>query len=471
MTNGSRMPVQAHIAWLSLALAAACTAAPATSRTNGASTSRSAHVMAEIEAANAGLSPADRTAKYCKMAAGPLPFYRGTNHLFWSDFAGDARLRAFADADTRIWVQGDLHTENYGAFEDDDGTVIYDLDDFDEAVIANYQWDVWRMAISVAMTAEENGFSRTDIESLVDAFSESYLDTLADHAGNDGERSTSFTTDNTDWPLEDFLEEVEEDRSRASLLDNWTRMEDGARVFDLALEELDAVSPEIAAAITAAMPAYDATTGGNLREIPGYFEVKGVARRLDAGLGSLGVPRYYVLIEGDSEDADDDRILDVKRQGTPTPYPYLDRAERALTDAAAATPAERTITAFRAMSRDADDHLGWLSLADGTYSVRERSPHKKTFPTGDLDSMDSFRSMAEQWGAVLATAHARADDDHDDDLIDASFDDAVDERTDGRHQEFRALVRDVVRSYVPRVHADYRAFMDHVSSRALCPRS
>lgn len=465
------MSVQAHIAWLSLGLAAACTAAPAQSRTNGTSTSRSRPVMGEIEAANAGLAPADRTAKYCKMAAGPLAFYRGTNHLFWSDLAGDARLGIFSGADTRIWVQGDLHTENYGAFEDDDGTVVYDLDDFDEAVIANYQWDVWRMAISVALTAEENGrFSPADIEALVDAFSESYLDTMADHANDDDERSTSFTSDSTEGPLRDFLEQVERARSRARLLDAWTHMENGRRVFDLANEDLQPVSADQAAALTAAMPAYVATTGGKLSEMPGYFEVKGIVRRLDAGLGSLGVPRYYVLIEGDSASTDDDRILDVKRQGTPTPYRYLDDRERALTDAAAATPAERTITAYRAMSRDADDHLGWLSLADGTYSVRERSPHKKTFATRSLDGMHGFRSMAEQWGAVLATAHARSDEDHDEDLIGYSFDGAVDRRTDGRHKEFRALVRDVVRSYVRRVHADYQAFIDQLSVDTLCPQ-
>lgn len=466
-----RMSLGAHLVWLPLVAACSVTTAAgsgnesSTQEPAGAPARRSPRVIAEIEAANAGLSARDRASKYCKMAAGPLPFYRGTNHLFWSALAGDARLDVFGGPRTRIWVQGDLHTQNYGAFQDDDGTVIYDLDDFDEAVIANYQWDVWRMAVSVALAAGGDG-----IDALVDAFSESYLDTLADYAGNNDERSTSFTRRNTDGPLRDFLAQVERAGSRAQLLDAWTRQEGGARVFDLALDDLEPVAPAIAAAVSAAMPAYIATTGGKLRTIPGYFTIKGIARRLDAGLGSLGVPRYYVLIEGESADVDDDRILDLKRQGTPAAHPYIDSAERALTDAAAATPAERTITAFRALSRDADDHLGWLALADGTYSARERSPHKKTFPTGSLNRGKRFRRMAEQWGAVLATAHARADEDYRGGIIDYSFDDDVHARTDGRHEDFRALVRDVVRWYLPRVHADYRDFADHVSANGLCPR-
>lgn len=443
--------------------------APGHARTGRTAASRDAWVIAEIEANNAALSPEDRASKYCTMAAALSSFYRGTNHLFWSDFAGDARLHVFGGAETRIWLLGDLHSENYGTFEDDAGDVIYDLDDFDEAVIADYQWDVWRMAISLALVAEENGgFSRDEVDDLVDAFTESYLDTLAGYRRNDDERATSFTRHNTYGLLDDFLEEVEETSSRAGLLDAWTRVQGGKRIFDLALEDLDPVASGIAAAVTAAMPAYAATTAGNLRAIPGYFAVKDIARRRNAGIGSLGVPRYYVLIEGPSAGAGDDRILDVMRQGTPTAYSRLDSAERALTDAAATTPAERAITGYRALTRGADDHLGWMRLADGTYSVRERSPYKKTFPIEDLDTMKRFRNLAEQWGAVLATAHARADQDYRADLIGYSFDKEVDERTDGAHSDFRALVRDVVGSYAPQVQLDYQAFADHVSGQGLC---
>lgn len=465
----------AQLAWPVLSLVAACTVTPARGRPDATPGAPGATplsgVIDEIEEANTGIAPEDRVAKYCKMAAGPLPFYRGSNHLFWRHFAGDARMQVFGGPDTRIWVQGDLHTDNHGAFEDDDGTVIYDLDDFDEAMIADYQWDLWRMAVSIALVAERNGgFSPDQIDALIDAYTESYLDTVADHAGGDGERPRSFTRESTVGPLRAFLTRVEEERSRARLLDAWTRVEQGRRVLDLANEDLDPVPGALAAELRAAWPAYVATTRGKLRAIPGYFTIKDLARRRDAGLGSLGVPRYYVLIEGDSAAPGDDRILDVKRQGTPSGYPYIGDDERALTDAAAATPAERVITAYRAMSRDADDHLGWLALADGTYSVRERSPHKQTFPTRKLDNLDDFRSMAEQWGELLATAHARSDRDYRDELIDGSFDDALAARTEGRHHELRALVREVVRSHLPRVHADYRAFVDHVSARGLCPR-
>lgn len=74
-------------------------------------------VIERLEAWNASLSAADRRAKYCKMAASPFTFYRGTNHLFWEDTWGDARL-ADRGAPRDIWLQGDLHVANFGAYDE-----------------------------------------------------------------------------------------------------------------------------------------------------------------------------------------------------------------------------------------------------------------------------------------------------------------------------------------------------------------
>ena len=71
------------------------------------------------------------------MAESAFTFLRGTAHLFWSDPGADERLSDFGDPRVRGWVQGDLHTDNFGAFDNDRGTVVYDLNDFDEAVLAD----------------------------------------------------------------------------------------------------------------------------------------------------------------------------------------------------------------------------------------------------------------------------------------------------------------------------------------------
>jgi uncharacterized protein (DUF2252 family) len=58
------------------------------------------------------------------------------------------------------------------------------------------------------------------------------------------------------------------------------------------------------------------------------FKIVDVAARVDSGTGSLGAERYYVLARPDGGDANDDLILDVKRQGFPVGYAYLDSSAR-----------------------------------------------------------------------------------------------------------------------------------------------
>lgn len=430
---------------------------------------RASLVVAEIEAFNAGLSAADRDIKYCRMATSPFSFFRGSNHLFWRDFAGDSRFTTFGGPDTRIWVQGDLHTQNYGSFDDDNGVVVYDLNDFDEAVLADYQWDVWRMAVSIALVADESGgFSAAEVAGFIDSFSEAYLDAIASYRGNDRELAARIDETTAYGRLDEFLGDVEASNSRATMLGEWTNRVDGVRRFDFTHPDLDPADVPIIAEIMATMPDYVLTTGGDLATIAGYFTVKDVARRLNAGTGSLGVPRYYVLIEGASSAQGDDRILDVKRQGPPSAYPHLSATELSLLYAAATGHAERAVAAYRALLADVDDHLGWMSLLDGDYSVRERSPYKDSFATDTLDTVTRFTNLAEQWGTILAAAHARSDQDHRADLIPYSFDRNVDVRTDGKHSQFRAQVRDLAISHADQVVYDYRAFLALLVDPASC---
>ena len=423
---------------------------------------RPAEVITEIEDFNASIPT--RQDKYCKMATSAFVFYRGTDHLYWKDLATDRRLGLFGGERTKIWLQGDLHAYNFGSFDNDDDIVVYDLNDFDEVVIADYQMDLWRMATSLVLIARDNGeLSSSDVADILDAFSESYLDTVASYRGNNDERGMYYDAQATYGRLDNFLEDVESTESRREMLDKWTIDVGSTRDFNLTLEKLAAVDPAVDAEIRAAMDSYRATVANSLQDDASYFEVKDIALRLGAGTGSLGVPRYYVLIEGKTSGDNDDRILDVKQQGLPSAYPYLSASERSMLDQFDGNQAQRTIVGYRALAVGADDHLGWMSLSDGVYSVRERSPYKEAFPTETLDTNSRFLDMAEQWGAILATAHARSDKDYDSSYISYSFDKQVDLLTDHRHSEFRSLVREVAEVYADQVADDYLAFTDHIA--------
>lgn len=442
---------------LALALLAGCVDAPATfddpagggGKADGPS---ERDVIAMIAAWNHDLSAADRDAKYCKMAQSPFAFFRGTNHLFWTDLAGDPRLDEFGSSGTRTVIQGDMHAANLGAFDDDGGVVVYDLNDFDEALVADYQYDLWRMATSIALVARAADLGEHD---PIDDFTEAYLDAMHAFHGTDDE------IDAVALPavLDDFVDHVSDHESRAEMLDDWTIVDAGGRRFDLTNPELAAVDAAREAELRAAMPAYGATLSGGLSFDPAYFAVKSVAARLDAGIGSAGRPRFYLLVEGASSADADDRILDVKLETLPTAYVFLPAAERAAYDAAFPNPAERVAHAEKAMLDHVDDHLGWMHLSDGDYAVRERSPYKKSYALDEIDSAGELEDLATAWGTILAADHARADRDFDSALVPGSVDAAIDNLTDHHHDDVRDLVRDLARAYADQVEADYATFV------------
>ncbi|MBI5368526.1 MAG: DUF2252 family protein [Planctomycetes bacterium] len=365
--------------------------------------------MAEIVRHDAGLPPALRRDKYKKLAASPDDLYRGAPHLFWSEFAHDPRVERFGGAAaTRTWVLGDLPPGNFGAFEADRGDVVFGLGDYDCAVPADFQMDVWRMTGAVVLgLRKQTDLDDDEIREVVRSFVRSYVKEVEKIREEPERLDRSLTAGRAEEPLREFLEDAERHNSRKEMLRSWTDEKDGRRRFDVERDGLAAADARTRAAIEGAMAGYRKTLTGGREFGADYFKVKDVARRVDAGTASLGLPRYYVLIEGETDDPDDDRILDVKWQGAAPVRETLDAKARARYDATVGNGGERAARAERALTRHADDHLGWLKLPEGAFSVRERTPVKELVDLGKVKGKKELRRLAEAWGEVTAAAHVR----------------------------------------------------------------
>ncbi|NCG19373.1 MAG: DUF2252 domain-containing protein [Rhodobacterales bacterium] len=416
----------------------------------------------DIEAWNAWQSDNDKQRKYCKMSESPYAFFRGTNHLWWTDLGEDERLLEFGNPQTATWIQGDAHVLNYGSFDDNLGNVVYDLNDFDEAVIFDHQMDVWRLATSMVLLSDQVGvFHSSTVIDAMDAMSEEYLDTMDDLA-TDIVVSSSFTEGNTKGSLSDFLDDVQDDHGRVEMLANWTDVVNGQRL--LVHDELRPATDDERQVIVASLLDYQDSLTGGLGRDGAYFTVVDVARRVNQGLGSLGTPRYYVLIEGATVAGDDDRILDFKRQAEPAAAIHL--SEGQLLPASLGNHGHRVSTAQRALGLHADDHLGDVETSLGFFSVRERSPFKDALdPENDLPTAEDFIETSEQWGLILATSHGRSDEDFDPSLVPWSVDAAITASVDTRHDDYRELVREVAidyAEYMTEQHHIFRRYVDDV---------
>jgi uncharacterized protein (DUF2252 family) len=438
---------------------------------------RAEDVRRSIDGWNTGINYWDRRTKYGKMMATCHAFYRGTAQLFWRDFAADPRLETFGNEGTVTWLEGDAHAYNFGAFSNDRDALLYDMNDFDESVVADYQLDLWRLAVSVVLIVRANGnLSNRKTGDVLDAMSAKYLSSMRACSHDRDADKVSFTQDAAYGVLDDFLREIKEDNSREGMLDRWAPEGDGgARRFDLANPKLGSVTQPERQALLDAMDDYWGTIHFGADAPSTYVQsarptVRDVARRLLAGTGSLGTARYYLLLE---DRAGGLHILDIKQQRRPSAYAHLSDARRADYDRhAGGNDARAHAVAHRALSSAPDPFLGWMRLGEGWFSVRQRCPYKGVFPalladaTGDyrslkLDSKPRYTKLAEQWGSILAADHAHAERVETEERGDGETLTAqITAATSGREDDFAALVRAVAFAYADQVEADWASFVD-----------
>lgn len=422
---------------------------------------RARQVLDEIAATNASLSGQDRAAKYAKLAESPYRFFRGTNHLYWRDVWHDWRFALFGGlAETQTWLQGDAHAYNFGAYGHHDDTVRYGMDDFDDAMIGDYQYDLWRLAISLVLDARENTrLSGKEIRKALKALVTSYHDELTRHV--EGEVPGAVTLATAKGPLGSFMKKVGKKKSRAKMLEKWTVMTDDGRCLAERPDKLAALPAHVGSQLRKAVEEeYRQTLRGARAEADeDHFRVKDMARRLDAGTGSLGLERYYVLIEGGRDHEHDDVILDIKQQTPPEGWSLMSGADKRAWRHAFPHEGMRHAAAFLAIAEHPDLYLGWLHLGDTVFSVRERSPFKEDFPTHKLDGAKPYRKLVRQWGRILAREHLRGSHalNHDDP---GRFARAVGACVEGRVDRCVDMVTTLALSYADCVRQDYRTFLE-----------
>lgn len=369
---------------------------------------RHQEVLESIYQVDADLETSQRAEKYAKMAASPYRFFRGSNSLFWKDFFRDWHFALFGGVpESQTWIQGDAHVYNFGAFGTEKGSILYGMDDFDDSIIADYQYDLWRLSISLVLDCRDNGFfSEKKQRKALKSLGKAYLK----EASRTGAGKRGTTPEDAKGPLAHFLDKVKKKKDRGELLGKWTIVERGERQFSQEHEKLEPLSDrerqQLADALGEHLHTLDFPDSN-----PGiHFKIKDAARRLQAGTGSLGLERYYAIIEGADEALQDDIILDIKEQSPPEACRQMN--EREMSQYRAEFPNEgiRHARAFRAIAHRPDPYLGWLYWNGRHFSIRERSPFKEDFPTDKTKDFEEYRDMASTWGRVLAREHLRGAD-------------------------------------------------------------
>lgn len=275
-------------------------------------TDRETFIVDSLVDAFSDLMAADPDAfrtKFRKMAADPFAFYRGSACLFYADVA--ARDDRWADERTsRVWIQGDLHAENFGTYMDGAGVLIFDVNDFDEAYVGHFTWDLMRFAASVALMCWQKAFSDDVITALIATFIRAYVRQVRWFVDVDDDASFSLNLLTARGAVLTALQSARLS-TRAEMLNHITVVDENDRRFrELSgVVRLDDAERE---KVEAAFARYLDTipTAQRFRGIA--YDVKDVISKTGFGIGSAGLPSYTVLIEGFNQALDNDVVLSIK---------------------------------------------------------------------------------------------------------------------------------------------------------------
>ncbi|HEY5326251.1 MAG TPA: DUF2252 family protein [Mucilaginibacter sp.] len=290
--------------------------------------------------------------KYKAMSLNVFGFYRGTCHLFYEDLSAADPL----PPSPLTWVCGDLHLENYGSFKGDDHQEYFDLNDFDEALLAPCAWEITRMLTSIVIAFDSMGVKEDDTLKIAQQFLSGYSSTLKNG------KAVGLDPRTANGIVCTFLTAVQK-RKQKELLKKRTQRKNGKRTLlsdnDRHFEINKPLKKELANFIDAIMQ------NNNYRYYD--YKVQDCIFRL-AGTGSIGVKRYLFLLKS-MNTKNKYLFVDMKQALTSSAQPYIQIPQPNWE-----SEAERVISVQERMQNVSPALLSPVVFKDEPYVLKQMQP-------------------------------------------------------------------------------------------------
>ncbi|HXZ57641.1 MAG TPA: DUF2252 domain-containing protein [Gaiellaceae bacterium] len=358
--------------------------------------------------------------RYGRMLVSPFTFYRGAAKIMAHDLAAVPRSGLGAQ------LCGDAHLSNFGGFASAERSLVFDLNDFDEALPGPFEWDVKRLATSFEICARDRGFDDDVRQSAVLTVMRSYREAMRGFAAM-GDLEVWYARLDVASIYEQLRQSADKKQAK-----NVARAEAKARTKDslkalsrlthevdgelrivsdpplvVPIDELAEDMPvaEIRAEITTLFRKYRSSLQHDRRKLLEGYRIVDLARKV-VGVGSVGTRAWILLMLG--RDDGDPLFLQVKEAEASVLEAHLGRSKFK-------NHGQRVVEGQRLMQSASDIFLGWIRATrtfDGAtrdYYVRQLWDWKVSV---DLDAVlpRGLVLYAEACGWTLARAHARSGD-------------------------------------------------------------
>jgi uncharacterized protein (DUF2252 family) len=357
--------------------------------------------------------------RHGRMLASPFAFFRGAAALMAADLAETPR------SGLTVQLCGDAHLSNFGGFASPSRELVFDINDFDETACGPWEWDVKRLAASIAIAGRELGLAaavrRAAVEGAVGSYREAMrrFATMRNlelwYARLDVTRILSHVGDQV---TADERRAFERRVAGARAKDHLRAMSKLAQRVDgelriasrppriVPVEELfpATAAEDVEEQMRSLLRAYRRSLPVERRHLLEGYRYRHMARRV-GGVGSVGTRTWIVLLTG--RDGDDPLFLQVKEAGPSVlgPYTVRDRARN---------HGQRVVQGQRLMQVDTDIFLGWLRATGIGQTARDYYVRQlwdwKLGAEAELMSPARLTVFGSLCGWTLARAHARSGD-------------------------------------------------------------
>ncbi len=376
----------------------------------------------------AQLTPSDRTAteilvaqntgrltelvplRFTRMLADPFSFYRGSAAVMAADLA------ASPSSGIEIMCCGDAHVSNFGLYAAPHRSIVFDLNDFDEAAVAPAEWDVKRLITSAIIGGRHAGHPEKAIRRTVEQALVGYQTSLQAMLENmdvldryylrvEPERYTGKVS-------KGLLGVMQKTTSRA-------RTRTSARVFKQITEigpdgtprlreappVLQHVDEDTEGPLVESIQEYLAAVPADVALLLSHFRVTDIALRA-VGVGSVGTRCYLIILVGPN---DTPLILQIKEATRSVLEEYGGwRQPDTLTAAVEAKgQGVRVTDGQRILQAMSDVFLGTTRKDGRDYYVRQFHDMKGTVDTEGM-SAATFGEYVVACAVLLARAHSQS---------------------------------------------------------------
>jgi uncharacterized protein (DUF2252 family) len=357
--------------------------------------------------------------RYGRMIASPFAFYRGSAVIMATD------LSRTPSSGLQVQLCGDAHLSNFGIYASPERQMVFDINDFDETHPGPFEWDVKRLAASLAVAARDNGFTSKQRRKIVLAAATGYRRAMIEFAGQ-GNLTVWYAHLDMDQLLPQIGRQLDATRkarvramldkahSRDSLqaLAKLATMVDGhARIKSqppllVPVEELfgERETKLQYDRLGDLLRSYRSTLQWDRRHLLEQFKLVQVARKV-VGVGSVGTRAWILLFEG--LDGGDPLFLQAKEAQSSVLSGFVKTS-------GFKNEGERVVTGQQLMQATSDIFLGWQRQLgpDGVqrdFYVRQLRDGKGSVVVEEMVA-DGMQYYGQICGQTLARAHARSGD-------------------------------------------------------------